>query len=290
MRRAPLRKAAGFTLVELVVTLAVAGIVAGFLSMFVASPVASYVDQVRRAALVDAADAAIVRLARDVQRALPNSVRVRRNGGVVVVELLGTVSGARYRSGLPAADAEAVLDLAGPDGAFHVLGGFAGVSLPFESDAHHLAIYNVGTPGADAWALADVITPPGTRIRIEPSGVADEPVVRLTPAFRFAYPSPAQRVFLVDGPVAYLCDPARGRLSRYTGYAVAADPADRDSHAELVAAGASVELVARPVTACELGYTPGARERAGLLTVRLEVAEAGERVALLHQIHVNNAP
>ena len=55
-------------------------------------------------------------------------------------------------------------------------------------------------PGADAYELANVITPAGTTITIAADGATGEDRVTLSPPFRFAYASPTQRVFLVDGP------------------------------------------------------------------------------------------
>ena len=80
----------GFTLVELVVTIALSTIVVGFMTFFIAGPVASYTDQSRRAELVDLAENSLRRIARDVRRALPNSVRLNASGSTIALELLST--------------------------------------------------------------------------------------------------------------------------------------------------------------------------------------------------------
>jgi len=285
---APCREG-GFTLVELVVTLTVSVVVVSFAAMFVSGPVQGFADQSRRVRLVDAADSALRRLGRDVRRALPNSVRVRTSGGIAVVELLGTVDGARYREQPPGTD-EQILDFSAADDAFNVIGPFTQVSKPFSSTSHYLAIYNVGVPGADAYTLADVITPAGTQIGIDGDALAGEDRVTLTPAFRFAFGSPTNRIYLVEGPITYLCDPIAGTLTRFSGYAIAADQADRDSAAELLAAGASAALMADRLTACTFDYAPGTSERSALLTMSLRLGEAGENIDLLGQVHVDNAP
>ncbi len=279
----------GFTLVELVTTLTISVIVAGFVALFVSGPVRGFDDQVRRAHLVDAASSGLSRLERDVHRALPNSVRVTGAAGVVALELLGTVDGARYRAEPPGGPDTRLL-FSAPDHSFDVLGAFTQVAKPFSSTSYYLSIYNVGVPGADAYELVNVITPPGTQIDIQAGGAAGVDRVTLSPAFRFAYGSPTQRVFLVDGPVTYLCDPGAGTLTRYDGYAIAASQAARDSRAELLAAGASAAVVADRVASCAFDYTPGTAERAGLLSARLAIAEEGETVSLLTQVHVENVP
>ena len=101
--RAPPRQH-GFTLIELVVTLVISTIVVAFVSLFISGPVQGFADQARRVRLVDAADAALERIGRDVRRSLPNSVRTTSSGGVVALEILSTVDGARYRAQPPGSD------------------------------------------------------------------------------------------------------------------------------------------------------------------------------------------
>lgn len=202
---------------------------------------------------------------------------------------MSTVDGARYRAQPPGTSA-AVLDLAAADGSLNVLGPFTQVPKPFASTTHYLAVYNVGVPGADAYELTNVITPVGTTITIAADGATGEDRVTLAPAFRFAYASPTQRVFLVDGAITYLCDASAGTLMRYQGYDIAANQADRDSHGELIANGATASLMATQLVGCAFRYTPGTAERAGLVSLELAVSAQGESVALLSQIHVDNVP
>jgi MSHA biogenesis protein MshO len=277
----------GFTLIELVITIAISTIVVAFVSLFISGPVRGFADQSRRVRLVDATDAALDRMARDIRRALPNSVRTTTSGTVTALEVLSTVDGARYRAQPPGVTG---LDFAAADGSFNVLGPFTQVTKPFTSSTHHLAIYNVGVPGADAYALTNVITPAGTTIAIAADGTTGEDRVTLTPPFKFGYPSPTQRVFLVDTPITYLCDTGAGTLLRYQGYTVAADQLARDSHAELLGANATSTLMANQLVGCAFVYTAGTAERAGLVSLQLTVRSQGETVSLLSQVHVDNAP
>jgi|SRR5688572_9455340 len=279
----------GFTLVELVITLVISTIVVAFVSLFISGPVRGFADQSRRVRLVDAADAALERIGRDIRRSLPNSVRVTTAGGVTALEVMSTVDGARYRAQPPGSAAQ-ILDFSAADGSLNVLGPFTQVVKPFSSTSHYLAVYNVGVAGADAYELANVITPAGTTITIAADGATGEDRVTLTPAFRFAYSSPTQRVFLVDGPVTYLCDTVAGTLLRYHGYTVAANQAARDAHGELLAAGATASLMANQLAGCGFVYAPGTAERAGLVSLQIAVSAQGESVSLLSQVHVDNVP
>jgi len=280
----------GFTLVELVITIALSTIVVGFMAIFISGPVESYTDQSRRAALVDLAENSLRRIARDVHRALPNSVRLNLTGGVVALELLTTVDGARYRDRPPPGDPSKRLQFSAPDDAFNSVGRFPNITRPFSSNSHYLSIYNVGVPGANAYELSNVITPPGTQIDIDADATPGEDNVRLSPAFKFSFASPGQRMFLVDGPATYLCDSAAGTLMRYSGYTIASNQADRNSDAELLAAGADATLVANRVSSCSMTYAPGTSQRAGLVSIALAVTDTGETVSLLHQVHVDNVP
>jgi MSHA biogenesis protein MshO len=280
----------GFTLIELVVVIVLSTIVVSFMAVFIGGPVRGYTDQVRRGELVDNAESSLRRVARDVRRALPNSVRVTSSGPVVALEMLNTIDGVRYRDQPPPDDATKQLDFATADTAFNSVGLFTGITKPFSSNVHYLSIYNVGVPGANAYELANVITPPGTQINISSDAVAGEDNVTLSPGFRFAYGSPAQRIYLLDGPVSYLCNVATGTLTRYSGYSITSNQADRDTAAELISAGASDTLVADDLASCNVSYAAGTSQRAGLISLQLALADAGETISLLHQIHVNNVP
>jgi len=279
----------GFTLIELIVTLTISVVVVSFVAVFISTPVQGFTDQARRSRLVDAADSALQRMSRDVRRALPNSVRTAASGGGVALELLSSVDGARYREQPPGSPAQR-LDFTAADGAFNVIGPFTQIAKPFSSTAHYLAIYNVGVPGADAYELANVITPPGTQIDITSDVFAGEDRVTLSGPFQFAFGSPTKRIYLLDGPISYICDPLAGMLTRYTGYAIAQNHAARDSAAELLAAGAAASVMADRVTGCAFSYAPGTAERAGMLTLDLSIGEQGETISLLAQVHVDNVP
>lgn len=279
----------GFTLVELVVVIVLSAIVISFMAMFIAGPVRGYADQVRRAELVDIAESSLQRIALDIRNALPNSIRVTGSGSVLALEMINTVDGVRYRE-QPPPDEDRRLDFSAADDAFNSVGTFTGISKPFSSTSHYLSIYNVGVPGANAYELANVITPPGTQIDIDSDTVSGEDNVTISPPFRFAYGSPAQRLFLVDGPLSYLCDTGTGTLTRYSGYSIAASQSSRDSSAELVSAGAVETLLANRVSSCSMTYAPGTSQRAGLVTLQIGIADSGETISLLHQVHVNNVP
>ena len=124
MPRSSFTRHRGFTLIELVIAISLSAIVLAFASMFISAPVDAYAAQSRRAAMVDSADAVLRLMARDVRRALPNSVRVTRDGNVMALELLLTTAATRYRDDDAATTGPDDLDFSAPDNRFTTLGEF----------------------------------------------------------------------------------------------------------------------------------------------------------------------
>lgn len=285
-----MRRNDGFTLVELVVSLTLLVIVTAFAAAVIATPMRGYNDQLRRVELVDGAASSLHRFARDIRRALPNSIRVRAVGTGFAVEMLNSIDGGRYRDAPPPADTTKILEFATADAAFNIVGGFGATPKPFSSTSHFLSVYNAGVAGADAWALSNVITPIGSQIDIAADAISGEDHVTIAPAFRFAYRSPRQRIYLVDGPVSWICDPGSATFARFSGYPPATDHATRDTPAELLAAGATRALAAADVAACAIDYSAGTAQRSALVSARLQLARGAESITLQHQVHVENAP
>jgi MSHA biogenesis protein MshO len=287
------------TLLELVVVLIITSILASAAAVWVTRPIEGYRDLTRRARLVDAAEGALRRLARDVRRAVPNSIRVGAGG--LALEMLHAADGAEYRrqpgtnpGPVPhGAPSDWLSFAAAGDAQWNALGRFRslafgyGVPLPAGT---RIAVYPTDAASlfADAASGANpgIITPAPTGITLLDD--VDEDQVQLSASHRFRFASPARRFYLVDSPVTHLCDPVSGTLTRYSAYAIAqAQPVDP---AVAPLATASRALATRRVAACNFQYQPGTSQRAGLVTLQLSLSEAGEQIRLLHQIHVENAP
>ena len=280
----------GFTLIELVVTIVVGSIVVAFMAMFIMIPVEAYTAQTRRAQLVDDADSALRFMGRDIRGSLPNSVRVATSGSVTALELLATLDAARYADGGPVTNPALVLDFTAADTAFATTVPFTQLKLPWSSTSSYLVIYNVGVPGANAYQGANVITPvSATPITVQAGtgATANQNLVTF-PSFQFAYASPQKRVYLVSGPVTYLCDTSAGTLTQYSGYSISYTQAT--SAATLMAAGASAALVAADVAACTFTYLSGTAQRNALVTLTLQLTQSGETVQLLYEVQTANAP
>lgn len=277
----------GFTLVELIVVIVIIGIVAATIGLFIASPIRGFLHQSRRAALTDAADLALLRMARDVRVALPNSVRSSADGRAI--ELLRTLDGDRYRTEPPGTEDDR-LTPGVADAAFNTLsplGGNEGIA-----PGARLAIYPLGEPGAQPY-LDAVLTPEGMGIGRTPVTVGSTVESRISLSSPHAFPldSPSRRVFLVEGPVSYLC--ADGLLLRYAGYALQSSQPDTRAQLDALTSPAQRAVVAEGVetATCNLRYsTSAASRRHGVAQLALVLEQQEERVRLLRQVHIDNSP
>lgn len=265
-------RSAGFTLAEMIIVIAITGIISGVVAVFLQKPVQGYFDSLRRAGLTDTADTALRRMARDLRLALPNSVRVSGTA----VEFLQTRTGGRYRAdGDGGATPVNELDFTSADSSFDFLGGLS--HTPVAGDL--VVVYNLGIAETDAYTgsnSAAVTGVSGNTISIS--------------AKQFPFESPGNRFQVVSGPISYVCDGAgtnangtgTGTLRRYWNYAV--------SPAQAVPPGGSSALLADKISACSFVYQPGVTARSGLVSIQLQITEANESVSLYHEVHVPNVP
>ncbi len=280
----------GFSLVELIVVVVLLGILASGAGLLILQPIEAYDDQVRRQQLVDQGEMALRQIARDVRRALPNSVRIVPVGAGFAVEMVNTIDGARYRDevGGEFTTANDTLEFAAADTDFDLLGLFNTPGVL--AAGQRLVIYNTSAAGIYGDAALNnnpgIVTTAGTTLTLStntPATEDDEHHINMVPAFQFAQQSPGQRVFVIDGPTSYLCNPVSNQIVRYSNYAFsAAQPTPP--------VGGTSGVVISQLTGCSMTYNPGTSQRGGILTVEITISDSGESINLLHQVHVVNVP
>jgi MSHA biogenesis protein MshO len=288
----------GFTLVELIMVIVIMGVIGGMVSVFMKSPIDAYFDSARRAALTDVADTAVRRIARDVHRALPNSLRPTSSS--TCIEFIPTKTGGRYRADSTAAG---LSFSAPPDTSFNMLGDNG--ALPPDqriADGDFIVVYNLGIAGSDAYSAGNratvtgvptvALTPPETTITI----TTTQPVA--SPTFPFA--SGGSRFHVVpstEHTITYVCASAgiasgdgSGTLYRYVRdfSAVHSCPATVGEVATMVAAGAT--QLARNVSACNFVYNGSDLQRNATVQINLALTRSNETVSLYHEVHVDNTP
>ncbi len=267
----------GFTLIEAIMVIVITGIIGTMVAVFIRAPVEGYIDTVARAELTDAGDTALRRIARDVQSALPNSLRTTAGGSTACFEFLPTVGGGRYRVAQSSAATGDILNFAAADNAFDVL---ASTNLPPPGGygvQHHVVIYNLGISGANAYNVAD-------RNRAAIAAASTAATITLSAANQFPFQSPGKRFHVIpDFSVVYSC--AGGTLIRST-QAIAAAPLAACPVAGTVLVG-NVNCAASSFT-----YVQAAAQRNGLLTMTLVLTQPGARgaetIQLYQEVHVDN--
>lgn len=263
-----LRRAAGFSLIELVVVIVLIGILATVSVGLIRQPIDASADVQRRARLADAADQAMARLSRDLRLALPNSIRTSADGRAI--EMLVAPMAGRYRGRPAAAGGGDVLDFTSADTAFDLLS-----PLPFApSPGQWAVVYNLAATGtqANAWA--------GDNRALVGSG-STTTRINLAAPFQFPFPSPSQRVYIVDEAVQYRCSPD-GQLRRHAGYAPGV--------AMVVPPAGGSALVVEGVSLCNFRFDAGNASRQGLAALSLAITREGESVNLLKSVHLPNLP
>lgn len=294
------RRQSGLSTIELVTVIALTGVLSVGLAGILRHPMQGHAAVSRRAELVDLADLALLRMSRDLRMALPNSVRV--DGTRTAIELFHVVAGARYRAepginhaGGPAevdhTDASDFLSFAG-DSRWNLLGRLGGLGFDYGvalAPGTRIAIYPAGSEvwtDAAADASPGIVTASTNRITLRDDG--DEDQIELASAHRFRHVSPRARLYLVDGPLSYVCDAASGVLWRIDGYAVAASQPTDLAAAPL--AGGRRSRTGERIERCVFDFVPGTPSRSGLVSLEIVIESDGERVRLLQQVPIPNAP
>lgn len=281
----------GFTLIETVLVIVILGIVSASLGVFIIPMIRSQQAMQDRAALVDSAETALRRMARDIRIALPNSLKVTNVANGFTLEVIPTVDGGRYCNG--DADCNDSLTIGAADTIFDILGCFRNGTFTASPAAGYRLV--IGDANGSAYTGAAVITPTTTGIALSIwPGTGGTPAVcgsasatpnsynrhrvTLTAAQTFPTASPRRRVFVVSTAVAYICDTTAQTLQRFSGYTIGAAPAT-----------GTVALVTNNVTACSLTSTTGQVQATGLLTLSITLTSAGESVSLMHQAQLDNS-
>lgn len=292
----------GFTLVELIMVIVIMGVIGGMVSVFMKSPIDAYFASARRAALTDVADTAVRRIARDVRKALPNSLRPLSTSSCI--EFIPTKIGGRYRAESPGD----TLDFASADTSFEVLGDMGTTAIAPDqrvAAGDIVAVYNLGISGSDAYSkdnLALIKTPTPGAVTSTFSITADLTGGSST-GKQFPLASGSNRFHVIpaaEHAVSFVCTGVTGSLTASgdgsgTLYRYVRDfsashscPTTAADVADMVAAGAT-EL-ARHVSVCNFVYNGTDLQRNATIRVNLSLTQSNETVSLYHEVHVSNTP
>jgi MSHA biogenesis protein MshO len=277
IRSSPLRQC-GFTLVELIMVIVIMGVIGGVVAVFMRSPIDAYFDSARRAALTDVADTAVRRMARDLRKALPNSIRILP-ATPNCLEFIPTRTGGRYRKADLAAGDRTALDFTAADAQFNMLGD--NLASPADQQIQVgdvVAVYNLGIAGASAYlgnntALITAVAPAALP-------AVGETAIAIEQTVPFPLESGSNRFHVIpreEQVVGYVCAGNTLRRTVTTG-----------SFATSCANPGSI--LATNVQSCTFTYLGSDLQRNGLVQIDLRISSNNETISLYHEVHVNNSP
>lgn len=253
----------------------ITGILAAIVAVFIKQPVDAYVDSARRAALTDEADTAIRRMARDIHKALPNSVR---QADSQCIEFIPTKIGGRYRAALNASGNGDILDFTVADPSFDMFGLNSALPADQQIVANDvIAVYNLGVSGASAYNADNT----STVSSMGAGDLANETKITFTAAKQFPFASSSNRFYVIPSGekiVSFVC--SGGRLYRSAGYAYSSS---------CPAPTGSTPVLAQHVNSCNFVYN-NSDPRNALVQITIALTDSGEVVNLYHETHVNNSP
>jgi MSHA biogenesis protein MshO len=276
----------GFTLVELIMVIVIMGVVGGMVSVFMKGPIDAYISGGRRAALTDTADTTVRRMARDLHRALPNSLRPCPSG-VKGLEFIPTKTGGRYR-----AEGAGALIFSTPISSFNMLGdyaNFAGTAIPADQKIAAddlIVVYNLGPgiTGADAYAGNNVATVSS----LGTVAANNETPININPT-TFSLASASNRFQVVPAAekmVSYVCDANTRTLYRTASNALTTTASCPTSGAKIAT---NVDCAN---TSFSISDSGNALKRSALVSMLLTLQDSSttESVSLQHEVHVDNTP
>lgn len=265
--------AQGFTLVELVMVIALAGVVAVMVGTVMSRPLQGFTDHSLRAELTDLAATALNRMARDIRLAVPNSVFVADAGDEI--RLIPIAAAGRYRANQP--------DPAGPrqdppictqPSAPCVIDILSPIEPASSASKHWLIIYNTNSVIGGPEPVDGAMSPISPKAFTWKNGLLKADLW----SFRFEFASPQHRFFLADRVIGYRCQ--AGALVR-----AEFDELDGSDYSRAAKVVDHVDC-----SRSRFAYDTSTHTRNGVVTLKLVLANGGGAITLLQQVQVDNAP
>jgi MSHA biogenesis protein MshO len=261
-------KQQGFTLIELVVTIVLIGILGTGISSFIGNTTKGMIDTAERSQVANIAWVVSEQLSRHLRHALPNSVRISSDKSCI--EYIPIYSGSDYISApvtVSASQFEVV-----PFS--NVPGGFNFTAQPLR-----VAIYPETLSGLYNLNASSVIS--SVVSQLTAGATANAMNLQLSATHRFPTDSPGKRLFLVEQPVMF-CFLA-GLLYRYDDYGFNSSFSTSGLNNQRVY-GASVSQG-------QFTYTPGSLKRNAVVNIRFTVSgKNGLQQVVNQEVQIRNVP
>ena len=275
-------KQKGFTLIEMVISITILGIVGGLSALIIDRTVEGYDATARRAKLHSGARLAVDRIAREVRQALPNSICtyngsscnssadrfyfLKSSDGGEYQTQTGNYSGGTARAPMPISDTTA--------NSFDVLSTnslnlSAGTNWVVLYNTNNIAIYSSATKRKQILSIT-------TKDVDGVSPFNDIAVINLTSTTSFPGHSPSRRFQIIqEAPVIF--------------YLSGTDLFRATSTFSTPNTPVGEQLLLENVSALSFSYIAGSQQRASVLQIDLTITVKGETIHIIHEAHIQNA-
>jgi len=253
-------KSRGFTLIEMVITIVVLGVLMAGTATYIANSSIAYTDIAQRDQLTTLGRITVEQVTRELRHALPNSVRIQNN----CIEFFPVKAGSVYLD-LPVSSASS---------SFTAMN----FTIPAGASIEHVIVYpyNVTTLYSS--------NNPGLRTGFASATGAPTATVTLSDNYRFALHAPHRRFYLAEDPVSYCIEGTN--LNRYENYGV--------NGGQSAPPAGTAQLLAENIQTNDSGaitpftYTPGSLQRNGIITLDFRFLINGEWIRLSHEVQIRN--
>ena len=260
------QKALGFTLIEMIVTIVIIGVLGVGISNFIGNTTKGIIDTAERSQVASIALLVSERVSRALRQALPNSIRVDGS----CLEYIPIYAGTDYVS-VPVVVSDDALDVA----------PFSNVANGFDFSAEPLrvAVYPSSISGLYSLSNNGVISSEVSQISA--SVMTNAQTIQLDSNHQFLADSPSKRLFLIDEPSMFCFDGSQ--LLQYSDYGF--------NSSFSIASLNNESVVGSRLTNGQFNYSPSTLQRNGVVTINFNVFGDGSLVQPVNQeVQIRNVP
>jgi len=261
------RQASGFTLIEMVITIVIVGILGVGIANFIGRSVQGMADTAERQQLATIGWVVSEKISRELRNALPNSIRTHVAG--TCLEFVPTVAGSDYLTVPTLTAASSFEAVPFPD--------YAAADVNTAQD--RIAVYPNTVSGLYSLPNPGMIS--GKLSQLSAGTTVNAITVELAASHRFLTDSPTRRFYVVQDPVMYCF--SSGTLFRYNAYGFSTTP--------LTAGVSNQTVIGNRISSGTFAYSPSTLSRSGIVTISFRVqGDNGATQAVDQEVQIRNVP
>ena len=268
-------KASGFTLIEMVVTIVIIGILGVGISSFIGNTTKGMVDTAERSQIATIAWLVSERLSRSLRHALPNSIRISSSDSRCL-EYIPIYAGTDYL-GVPVTVSASQFEVAPFS---NIASGFNFATQPMR-----VAVYPNSDIGLYTLTTTSMISSEVSQLNAGTTTNAQ--AITLSSSHQFPLDSPNNRLFLVTEPNMYCFQ--NGLLVHYRNYGY--NTVFSDSSSDLSNETVMGSRLGQGLNQGKFNYTPSTLQRNGVISIEFKVVGDDSLVHSVNQeVQIRNVP